>query len=456
MKHTIWENYDVDLDDWKDMFEELNIEPNYEDVYETLEQYLDDERANLNVQLNNPIVEFGAARRWDGTVNGFNIIDSGNIRDILEFHKDCEYAKWYSNGTNICSVQTHHDGSNHYTYRQLIDGMDLDEFEEKVYTESGRVNMYALLKYTKSILPDVAKVYGWEYGPEIEKREQVEALTEVGEWKGCKEAVDKFNDPDYKGVVNDFGTVTFGNNFYEISCQDHSNGEVVFHIDQYVPLDEYCTHEIDNTKNFKFKITPEKRDVLDFVKPKDYIRLEFPDDILKDFYEFKKAIVSEMVEHGMVDFKFIDGYQELKLDGKGYLKNLEMAIHDYPRTLAHKDKLTTEEYDYLAEHYVEAVLKYEAEYMQNVKKWREKDPRWDNIHKVNTQEGNEKAIKNMIFNDFKDSRILILADKMNTKLKMLGKKIIDINVLKDQLASPFIKRYREEHLAAHNQSSKAK
>ena len=453
MGYTIWQNYDFDIesDEWKEYFEEMEIEPSYEAATDKNLEDLEIVKDDLNIQLKNSIIEYGTVERWDGTIGGYNVIESGNIKDILTFHEDCDYAEWYADDNNICCRQSHHDGSNSYTYRQIVDGMDMDEFEDKVYTESGRVNIYALLKYTKSILPEVAKVYGWEYDPEIEKREQVDALTEVGEWKDGKEAVDKFNDPDFKAFVNDFGTVTFGNNFYEISCQDHTDGEVVFHIEQYVPLPEYRIRELDNAKDINFKLSPTHKDVSDFTECNDFIRMECSDTILKDFYKFKKAIVTELVDRGMISFDRIDGYQELKLEGKGYLKNLEMAIHDYPRTLAHKDKLTNEEYDYLANHYVEAVIKHEAAYMENVKK-----PDWNRIHTFNPQKANEEAVMQMVANDFKDSRIVILADKMNGELRKLGKPLISIENVKKQLGSYQVQSLRHQLMEAKKQNKKAR
>ena len=62
----------------------------------------------------------------------------------------------------------------------------------------------------------------------------------------------------------------------------------------------------------------------------------------------------------------------------------------------------------------------------------------------------------MISNDFKDSRILILADKMNYQLGKLGKPRINTDVLKQQLANPSIKAFRQRLMEEKKQGKKAR
>ena len=110
-----------------------------------------------------------------------------------------------------------------------------------------------------------------------------------------------------------------------------------------------------------------------------------------------------------------------------------------------------EEYDFLANHYVEAVIKYEAAYMENVKK-----PGWSRIHTFNPQKANEEAVLQMVANDFKDSRIIILADKMNGELGKLGKPLINIESVKQQLGSYQVLALRQQLMEAKKQNKKAR
>ena len=59
-RHVIWSDIDLDLDDWRESLEELY--PNYpeDELYaimvKTNSANLEDERANLNIQLSQPIL----------------------------------------------------------------------------------------------------------------------------------------------------------------------------------------------------------------------------------------------------------------------------------------------------------------------------------------------------------------------------------------------------------------
>ena len=59
-KHIIWSNVNLDYDDWKfemeEYYPELSEEERIEKMYETNNDYLDDDCCNLNIKLNGPIL----------------------------------------------------------------------------------------------------------------------------------------------------------------------------------------------------------------------------------------------------------------------------------------------------------------------------------------------------------------------------------------------------------------
>ena len=63
-RHLIWSNYDLDYEDWRDDLEadypDLSEDERISLMYEINGDYLDDERANLNVQLSP--ADFGCRR----------------------------------------------------------------------------------------------------------------------------------------------------------------------------------------------------------------------------------------------------------------------------------------------------------------------------------------------------------------------------------------------------------
>lgn len=93
-RHIIWSDMNLNPDDWRDGYKdfleinEIDGDPNdehklYEYMVETNGEYLSDERANLNIQLSQPIIVIGDIGRWNGRVMGYKMIDSGNIKDCL-------------------------------------------------------------------------------------------------------------------------------------------------------------------------------------------------------------------------------------------------------------------------------------------------------------------------------------------------------------------------------------
>lgn len=105
-RHVIWSNVHLDLDDWRgfltESYPELSNDENklYEKMYELNAEYLDDERRNLNIQFSQPILVIGDIGRWNGRVQGYKMVNSGNIRDCLYF--DTDMTEWYVDKMAIC------------------------------------------------------------------------------------------------------------------------------------------------------------------------------------------------------------------------------------------------------------------------------------------------------------------------------------------------------------------
>lgn len=139
----IWSNWDDELDD-PDM----------------LAEYLEDERVNLNVKLGAPIIVIADLGLWNGRRKGYKMINSGNIKDCL--YDDCDYITWYCDRYNFRAVACHHDGVNRYLYRELRENLTFAQRENFLYKlVHNEANERMIRRYTKSIRPEIAKVYGW-------------------------------------------------------------------------------------------------------------------------------------------------------------------------------------------------------------------------------------------------------------------------------------------------------
>ena len=159
-RHIIWSNQNLDVDDWREDYKEfleaneLDDDPNdeqalYEWMVETNGDYLYDERANLNIQLSQPIIVIGDIGRWNGRVMGYKEIPSGNIRDCL--YADTDYTEWYVDKYgDLRADAAHHDGTNHYLYRVFKEGVS--ETQIVPFPVSWTVKMKKKQKETQDIL----------------------------------------------------------------------------------------------------------------------------------------------------------------------------------------------------------------------------------------------------------------------------------------------------------------
>lgn len=177
--HLIWSNYDLDYADWKDDLEsehpELSENELIELMYEINGDYLDDERVNLNIQLERPILVIGDLGLWNGRRMGYKEIASGNIRDCLYSDRDIDYSTWYVDklGDLRCDA-VHHDGTNHYLYRTYKDGASedqIDRLKEKLYR--GTATRADITRITKRCGDEISKVYGWDLPTRQPHKEQV-------------------------------------------------------------------------------------------------------------------------------------------------------------------------------------------------------------------------------------------------------------------------------------------
>ena len=165
--HMIWSNYYLDIDDWRDDLLEENPDASESELvqmmYDRNDDYLGDERMNLNIQLSSPILVIGDLGLWHGRRMGYKEIPSGNIRDCL--YSDTDYSTWYVDrkGDFRCDA-IHHDGSNHYLYRAYKPGAteaQIERLKEKIY--DGVATRADIARVTQRLGDEISKVYGWNF-----------------------------------------------------------------------------------------------------------------------------------------------------------------------------------------------------------------------------------------------------------------------------------------------------
>ena len=157
MRRVIWSNND--FDEWHDAmldegYPEEEISP--EEYSYCRDNDLDDERANLNVEVDGYIVAFVRLGLWYGKVNGAKLVGT-NVNQILSTSDD--YSTWYCDVHNVKCDTIHHDGRNYIIYRVA----DTKEKAERLVNRiaNGEMSEEQFRRATKSLRPYVAKVYGW-------------------------------------------------------------------------------------------------------------------------------------------------------------------------------------------------------------------------------------------------------------------------------------------------------
>ena len=180
-KHTIWSS-EINLKDWADYIYEgpmndyiedgkidadMSVEDfmaAYEDecyrwVADLNNDYLGDERINLNVTTKGRIICIADLGLWNGRRKGYKIL-SNNISNCLS--DSCNEVEWYVEGVDMKATAHHHDGTNYYLYRELKPGLSEaqeENFLDKIY--NGVVTKQDITRYTKSIGHYAKEVYGW-------------------------------------------------------------------------------------------------------------------------------------------------------------------------------------------------------------------------------------------------------------------------------------------------------
>lgn len=170
-KHTIWQNIDLNYEDWRaDLEEYYPDEDGYDEddrqefMYERNNDYLDDERMNLDVDISAGIIAIADLGLWYGRRVGYKEMGH-NISDCL--YSECDYAEWYVDERgDFRFTGHHHDGTNCVVYRAWKDGITDEQkevFEMKCY--EGKVTPQDITRYTRRLGDDIARVYGWEIRP---------------------------------------------------------------------------------------------------------------------------------------------------------------------------------------------------------------------------------------------------------------------------------------------------
>jgi len=156
-KRIIWTNNDYD--EWKEAllaYGEEEESLTYERYYDDCSINLDDERCNLNKEVDGYIVAFADLGLWNGRYKGAKLVGT-NVKDILVQMND--YDTIYCDPFNVKHESIHHDGTNRILYRVAKDKEHAERLVNLIAYHDMSEEQFR--RATKSLRPYVAKVYGW-------------------------------------------------------------------------------------------------------------------------------------------------------------------------------------------------------------------------------------------------------------------------------------------------------
>lgn len=166
MKHrVIWssesrydESFRKEIQNWKrESLGDDSYEITDEDMDEEVYRELEDERQNLDLEVDGVIIVFSDLGLWYGRRQGYQILDN-NISSILRSR--CDDVEWYGDGYNIRGRMSHHDGTNYTLYRVAKNQEDAERIADMIY--SCEIDEAGFRRRTRSLYPYVAEVYGWK------------------------------------------------------------------------------------------------------------------------------------------------------------------------------------------------------------------------------------------------------------------------------------------------------
>lgn len=152
MRNEISENCDIQIKDISD-------ESVWDYISHSIENWYDDEMNNLDYTLPNKLICIANLGLWNGRRCGYKLLDN-NLNGIL-YHMGDSFEV-YVDDEEVKARDSHHDGTNYYTWRVLKNGLSnikVNDLLDSIFEGDAEEKIE---KYTKSIAPYVKRIYGFK------------------------------------------------------------------------------------------------------------------------------------------------------------------------------------------------------------------------------------------------------------------------------------------------------
>ena len=161
-------NWDVESEEvkaaYQDFLEVNRLSEEACPIMEFLEQeevmLYEDECANLNMELETKLVVIADLGLWNGRQIAYRDLQSRNLKDVFYAFQG-ENFSLYFDGKDLRGEDNHHDGTNHYLFRKVRAGRNVDALYEKIMNEKiGFKDARVIGTYTSPI-KEVKDIFGW-------------------------------------------------------------------------------------------------------------------------------------------------------------------------------------------------------------------------------------------------------------------------------------------------------
>lgn len=171
-EHIIWDS-SPDFDDWEDDLREEYPDASEEELvnimYETNNDYLDDERANLrDIEVPNGIFAVAELGLWNGHFSGVlpHEQEPESVSDCLKSYVsgDSELTIYVDEDGDLRIREAHHDGTNYYLFRAYRPEATEEQKEalwDLAHTGQEYESLMEQLTYRLGDL--IGDVYGWTF-----------------------------------------------------------------------------------------------------------------------------------------------------------------------------------------------------------------------------------------------------------------------------------------------------
>lgn len=119
------------------------------------------ESGNLDKETTGEIVIIADLGLWNGRQQAIKETRKYNLNTIIDYHGDVDDIEVYVEDGEVRGNGYHHDGTNHYIFREVVDYDKWKELSQKIMA-GGKYTKAELNKATKSLAGYVNEIYGWK------------------------------------------------------------------------------------------------------------------------------------------------------------------------------------------------------------------------------------------------------------------------------------------------------